>query len=86
MPAPDFERLFVPGTRHELSGIGTVTIRLRTGTELSLPSGKDEEEPEPPALHFALGDFAQGHEMRIGQTLRRQSLTSPSGRYTWSRP
>lgn len=40
MPAPDFERLFVPGTRHELSGAGTVTIRLRTGTELSLPSGR----------------------------------------------
>jgi hypothetical protein len=40
LPAPDFERLFAPGTRHTLSGGGTVTIRLRTGTELSLPSGR----------------------------------------------
>jgi hypothetical protein len=40
LPAPDFERLFAPGTRHALPGAGTVTIRLRTGTELSLPSGR----------------------------------------------
>jgi outer membrane protein assembly factor BamB len=26
--------------------------------------------------------FAQGHEMRLGQTLKRQSLTSPSGEFT----
>ncbi|HEY0541457.1 MAG TPA: DUF4241 domain-containing protein [Actinoallomurus sp.] len=40
LPAPDFERLFAPGARHTLSGGHAVTIRLRTGAELSLPSGR----------------------------------------------
>ena len=43
----------------------------------------ENEEADDPAPDFQLGDFAQGHEMRVGQTLRRQSLTSPSGRYAF---
>ncbi|MDI2027066.1 DUF4241 domain-containing protein [Saccharopolyspora sp. TS4A08] len=31
---------------------------------------------------YALADFATGHEMRVGQTLRRESLTSPNGRFS----
>ncbi|GAB3696062.1 DUF4241 domain-containing protein [Saccharopolyspora tripterygii] len=30
----------------------------------------------------ALGDYATGHEMRAGQALRRESLTSENGRFT----
>jgi uncharacterized protein DUF4241 len=49
-----------------------------------LPDEDDDESEEvPPAEGHALSDFAEGHEMRVGQTLRRQSLTSPSGRYVF---
>jgi Protein of unknown function (DUF4241) len=44
--------------------------------------GARGDEPPAEKTHFALGDFAQGDQMRAGQTLRRQSLTSPSGKYT----
>ncbi|MDN3352823.1 DUF4241 domain-containing protein [Actinomadura sp. DC4] len=55
-------------------------------TDFFLLPGEDEDEddePDAPAPSFGLGDFAQGHEMRVGQALRRQSLTSPSGRYVF---
>jgi hypothetical protein len=52
-------------------------------TDFFVLPDEDADEPAPPEpAAFALSDFAQGHEMRVGQTLRRQSLTSPSGRYT----
>jgi hypothetical protein len=44
--------------------------------------GDDEPSPDGEPVP-ALTHFAQGNEMRAGQTLRRQSLTSPSGRYTF---
>jgi hypothetical protein len=48
-----------------------------------LPEEGDEEPGEPPREdHLDPAGFAQGNEMRVGQTLRRQSLTSSSGRYT----
>jgi hypothetical protein len=46
-----------------------------------LPDEDDGPDEEPP-MRFAPGDFALGDRMRIGQALRRQSLTSASGRYT----
>ncbi|MCO5967416.1 DUF4241 domain-containing protein [Actinoallomurus soli] len=45
-------------------------------------AGEDDKTPPGDRAGHALSDFAQGHEMRAGQTLRRQSLTSPAGRYT----
>ncbi|MFD2415316.1 DUF4241 domain-containing protein [Amycolatopsis pigmentata] len=38
--APDFEQLFVPGTRHTLPGGDVATVRLRQGASLWLPSGR----------------------------------------------
>jgi Protein of unknown function (DUF4241) len=40
LPAPDFERLLAPGTRHTIPGVGDFTVRLRTDAWLSLPSGR----------------------------------------------
>lgn len=40
LPAPDFERIFVPGTRHALPGGGLATVRLRKDASLWLPSGR----------------------------------------------
>jgi hypothetical protein len=42
----------------------------------------DDEPPSGNRAGYALSDVAQGHEMRAGQTLRQQALTSPSGRHT----
>lgn len=39
LSAPDFERLFVPGTRHTLPGGDGATVRLRRDASLWLPSG-----------------------------------------------
>lgn len=38
--APDFEQLFVPGTRHTLPGGDVATVRLRRDASLWLPSGR----------------------------------------------
>ncbi|GAA4861672.1 DUF4241 domain-containing protein [Saccharopolyspora cebuensis] len=38
--APDFERLFVPGTRHDLSFGMVATVRLRQDAWLWLPTGR----------------------------------------------
>jgi hypothetical protein len=40
LQAPDFERFFAPGTRHELPDGDVVTVRLRQDTALWLPSGR----------------------------------------------
>lgn len=47
--------------------------------------GEDKRDDEPPSADGAgdaLSEVAQGHEMRAGQTLRQQALTSPSGTCT----
>jgi hypothetical protein len=48
--------------------------------------GGDDEPPSDDGPDdgpgYAPGDFAQGHEMRAGQVLRRQALTSPSGSHS----
>ncbi len=40
LPAPNFERLFAPGTRHTLPGGRAATVRLRRDASLWLPSGQ----------------------------------------------
>ncbi|MBQ0927826.1 DUF4241 domain-containing protein [Saccharopolyspora endophytica] len=49
--------------------------------------GDDEDDDEGDggpldAPDYAPGDYATGHEMRTGQTLRRESLTSENGRFS----
>lgn len=45
--------------------------------------GDDPDESGPDdAPDCAPGDYATGHEMRAGQALRRESLTSENGRFT----
>ncbi|WP_190813492.1 DUF4241 domain-containing protein [Saccharopolyspora pogona] len=47
--------------------------------------GEDKGDDEPPSADgagYALSEVAQGHEMRAGQALRQQALTSPSGSCT----
>jgi Protein of unknown function (DUF4241) len=62
LPAPDFERLLAPGTRHTLPGDHEVTIRLRTGASLWLPSGR--VVAGEPFMYFA-GDDSDGFVQRV---------------------
>ncbi|SFS72734.1 DUF4241 domain-containing protein [Saccharopolyspora flava] len=64
-------------------------------TDFFVLTGDDEEDevddrgddgdtgPDENALEeYAPGDYATGDRMRVGQTLRRESLTSPNGRFS----
>jgi hypothetical protein len=46
-------------------------------------NGGDDQPSADGGESYGPGDFAQGDQLRAGQTLRRQSLTSSSGRYTF---
>jgi hypothetical protein len=58
LQALDFERFFAPGTRHELPDGDVVTVRLRQGASLWLPSGR-VVAAEPLALDDAGSGFFQ---------------------------
>jgi hypothetical protein len=65
LPAPDFERLFAPGSRHTLPGGDVVTVRLWQEFSLWLPSGR-VVAGEP----FSFGAYDSGFVQRV-----------PPGRY-----